>query len=153
MSKTASISNNKISNISLLIDGTRFNQIEQLIDELVKNGVRREKIKTIVFAEKEYTINTDHVNFLCPKDLGWLGRIKKTEIKEFIQEKSDLLISYYNVKQKALEYITTKSQANFKVGFFVDEKLPNHITIDAKLDDYQLFIKELIKYLKVFNKS
>jgi len=150
MSETTS--KNKISNISLLIDGTRFNQIEQLVDELVKNGIRRERIKTIVFAKKEYTINTDHVNFLCPKDFGWFGRIKKIEIKEFVQEKSDLLISYYSERQKNLEYITTKSQADFKVGFFVNEKLPNHITIDSDFSNYQLFTKELFKYLKAFNK-
>jgi len=145
-------SKNKISSVNLLIDGFHFNQVEQLVDQLVKNGIRREKIKIVVLAKREYTINTDHVNFLCPNDFGWFGRIKKAEINEFIQEKSDLLISYYKEKQKKLEYITANSQADFKVGFIVNEKLLNHITIDISLDNYKSFIQELVKYLKAFNK-
>jgi len=146
------LSNNKNFSINLLIDGFHFNQIEPLVNELIKNGIRQEKIKIVVFVEKEYTINSDHVNFLSPKDFGWFGRIKKVEIRDFIQEKSDLLISYYKEKQKKLEYITKNSQANFKVGFPVSEKLPNHITIDGSFSDYKSFTQELFKYLKAFNK-
>ena len=48
--------------------------------------------------------------------------------------------------------ITNNSIAEFKVGFpSIDERL-NHFIIKTEINNYNIFVSELFKYLKLLNK-
>ena len=48
--------------------------------------------------------------------------------------------------------ITNNSKAEFKVGFpSIDERL-NHFIIKTEINNYNIFVSELFKYLKLLNK-
>ena len=85
-------------------------------------------------------------------ELKWSGQITSVEINDFINEKFDLLISYYNVEKAILLQITNNSKAQFKVGFSSIDKRLNHFIIKTEINNYSVFISELFKYLKLLNK-
>lgn len=143
---------NIVKTVGLLLDATRFDAPELLIKQLIDNGIEPENIRIIVYedksknpAEKIYPVfNSGH--------LKWNGEIGSSEVNDFINEKFDLLISYYDIEKTILLKITANSKARFNVGFSsIDERF-NHFMIKTDVKQDTLFIGELFKYLKILNK-
>ena len=109
-------------------------------------------IKTIVYSDVlKKNLGTEYTAFSAEK-LKWSGQIASVEINDFINEKFDLLISYYDIEKAILMQITNNSKAEFKVGFpSIDERL-NHFIIKTEINNYNIFVSELFKYLKLLNK-
>jgi|SRR5690554_5797665 len=150
--KVNTSSKNKVKTVGLLIDGTRFVHIDKLVEELVGFGLEKKNIKVLVYLDKKSKDTT--WSYFRLKDISLT---KKTthmgrEVKAFENEPFDLLVNYYHQKQIALTYLGIQLKADFKVGFASEEKQINDLVIDLPLLDYQLFAKELYKYLKLFNK-
>jgi len=49
--------------------------------------------------------------------------------------------------------LSIKSQAKFKVGFDTVDKRVNHFIIKTLVEDFNEFVLELFKYLKILNKK
>ena len=90
--------------------------------------------------------------FLSLKNISLSGEINKKEVNDFIETPFDLLINYYDVNKSALLLLSTKSKAKFKVGFDTVDKRVNHFIIKTLVEDFNEFVLELFKYLKILNK-
>ena len=86
------------------------------------------------------------------KDLSWHGTVDKKEVNDFIETPFDLLVNYYDVNKSGLLLLSTKSKAKFKVGFDTVDKRVNHFIIKSLVENYNEFVLELFKYLKILNK-
>jgi hypothetical protein len=86
------------------------------------------------------------------KHFNWKAEITSPIIKDFISEKFDLLISYYDVEKAILLTITHNSEAQFKVGFSAIDKRLNHLMINTNAENYKVFVHELFRYLRILNK-
>lgn len=143
---------NPIKSVGLLIDESYFLKKEELINELVASGLKKENINVIVYREK---VNANQV-FLYPtfniKHISWNGIFTENEILDFIQKKFDLLISYYDIEKPVLMLITNKSRADFKVGFSNIDKRCNNLMINTIAENHKVFVFELFKYLKILKK-
>nr|WP_315178687.1 hypothetical protein [uncultured Flavobacterium sp.] len=143
---------NVVKTIGLLVDATRFAETELLIQQLIANGIAPENITTIVYRDKlKKTVERAYPVFNSG-DLNWNGEISSTDVNDFVTEKFDLLISYYDIEKAILLKITHISKAQFKVGFSSIDKRLNHFMIKTDVDNYTLFVSELFKYLKILNK-
>ncbi|MEZ0130165.1 hypothetical protein AB9T88_10560 [Flavobacterium sp. LBUM151] len=137
-----------IQTIGLLVDESKFRHSNELIDELVSNGIKPENIKIVSYRGKLKKKKTYSETTFSKKDINWKGGIAVEFITEFVGTEFDLLISYYEIEKPILMMITSKSKAKFKVGFAsVDDKL-NRWMINTDLENYKLFMSELFKYLK-----
>ena len=100
-----------IKSVGLLIDESYFNKKEALIEALITNGFRKDKINVLVFNEK---LNSNEV-FVYPtfsnKHVSWNGNFKEKVVLDFMNEKFDLLISFYDIEKATLLLITNKFQA------------------------------------------
>ena len=148
----SSSSLNAIKTVGLLIDESYFFEKESLIKELIFNGVLENDIKTIVYRDKikkneEYSLPTFGI-----KDLDWKADITNVVVNNFINQKFDLLISYYDVEKAILLTITHNSKAQFKVGFSSVDKRLNHLMINTNAENHKVFTHELFRYLKILNK-
>ncbi len=143
---------NPIKSVGLLIDNNYFLNKDDLISELIANGFSKNQIKVLIFKEKS-DVN-DVVNYLTLsyKNISWNGNFTKQNISEFIEEKFDLLINYYDVEKPVLMLITNKSEASFKVGFSNVDKRCNDLMINTNVENYKVFVFELFKYLKILKK-
>ncbi|MEL1254718.1 hypothetical protein AAEO57_13080 [Flavobacterium sp. DGU38] len=137
-----------VQTVGLLIDESNFSHSEALMKELVSKGIDSGNIKIVVYRnkfkdKKEYSYPT-----FGQKHVDWNGDVKITFLTGFIETEFDILISYYDVQKPILKLITNKSKAKFKVGFASIDKNINRWMINTALENYELFVFELFKYLK-----
>jgi hypothetical protein len=69
-----------------------------------------------------------------------------------MQTEFDLLISYYDTEKPLLVLITNNSKSKFKVGFSSIDSKWNHLMINTSVKKHDVFVYELIKYLKILKK-
>jgi len=141
-----------IKTVGIVFDETYFYEKEALVQELVLNGILENNIKILVFKDKIKKNEVFEYPTFSHKDLSWTATFEKSEVKDFIAQKFDLLINYYDTEKSALLLVTNQSKANFKVGFSSVDKKLNHLMINTNAENYKIFVEELFKYLKILNK-
>lgn len=146
------VSDDTIQTVGLLVDASDFTATELLIAALIEQGILLENIKTIVYCDIVKKNQGIKYTTFSAGQLKWSGQIASVEINDFVNEKFDLLISYYNVEKAILLQITNNSKVQFKVGFSSIDKRLNHFIIKTEINNYSVFISELFKYLKLLNK-
>ncbi len=144
--------NKTIKTIGIIFDESYFYEKDALVQELLEKGIEESDIKVLVFKDKIKKNETFDYPTFCHKDLSWTATFDKSEVKDFIAQKFDLLINYYDTEKSALLLVSDQSKASFKVGFSSIDKKLNHLMIDTNAENYKVFIDELFKYLKILNK-
>ena len=145
-------SNDKVLTVGVLVDETYFNETSQLVERIVSQGIQESNISILVFKDKIKKKEVINEPFLSLKNISLSGEINKKEVNDFIETPFDLLINYYDVNKSALLLLSTKSKAKFKVGFDTVDKRVNHFIIKTLVEDFNEFVLELFKYLKILNK-
>ena len=141
-----------IKSVGLLLDESYFSKKDELINELVANGIRKDRIDVIIFNDKIAANEVFSYPTFNYKHISISGKFTEKVIVNFIQNKFDLLISYYDIEKPSLLLITNSSQASFKVGFSNIDKRLNNLTITTTAENYKIFVFELFKYLKILKK-
>lgn len=141
-----------IQTIGILVDESYFVDKEQLIEEIVANGIKKDNIKMIVFKDKIKKNETFVQPAFSNKNMGWKGDFSLDFIAEFTETPFDMLISYYDTEKAPLLLITHHSKALFKAGFSTVDKRLNHLMINTNAENYKVFVHELFRYLKILNK-
>ena len=144
--------NDLIKTVGIIFDESYFYEKEALIQELIANGIAKSNIQILVFKDKIKKNEVFDFPVFSHKDLSWTATFDKSEVKDFIAQKFDLLINYYDIEKSALLLISNHSKASFKVGFSSIDKKLNHFMINTNAENYKVFIDELFKYLKILNK-
>lgn len=142
-----------IQTVGLLIDASHFSKKEAFIEELTANGIPEENIKVIVYKDRFKLNEVNSQLGFSDKNLNWNGEITNPNVNDFINEKFDLLISFYDVEKGILMLVTHNSKAAFKVGFSSIDKRLNHLMIDTNVQNYKVFTAELFRYLKLFKQN
>lgn len=141
-----------IQTVGLLIDESYFFEKEALVEELKANGILENNIKLIVYRDKLKKNESYSQPTFSIKHLNWKAEIINPEVNDFINERFDLLISYYDVEKAILLNITHNSKASFKVGFSSVDKRLNHLMINTNAENHIVFVHELFRYLKILKK-
>jgi hypothetical protein len=146
------MSSGVIQTVGLLIDESFFLEKEALVHELVANGISVNNIKVIVYRDK-FKKNEVYVRpTFGSKHCNWNLEITHDSVNDFVNEKFDLLVNYYDIEKAILMLITRNSKAQFKVGFSSIDKRLNHLMVNTHMQNYKVFTHELIRYLKILNK-
>ncbi|MDO6852978.1 hypothetical protein Q4599_05270 [Cellulophaga lytica] len=126
-------------------DGTIFNQF------IKEFSLQPNALKIIGYKAKHDKNSPYSTPVFSEEDLGWGAKIENSYALEFLDNEYDLLISYYTEDNLLLQLMTMQSKARLKVGFGeVDENL-NDLILNIPIKDFNIFKKELGKYLSVFN--
>lgn len=141
-----------IETVGVLVDETYFSGKDALVKELIANGISEKNIKIVVYSDKLKKHEVYSQPTFSIKDLNWKAEIVNPIVNDFIDETFDLLISYYDVEKAILLNITHNSKALFKVGFSSIDKRLNHLMINTNAENYNVFVYELFRYLKILNK-
>lgn len=106
-------------------------------------------VDTISYVDEILKEEKDNVWLFSDKEIGWNGVLKSKGLKNFSRKRYDILISYYEREEIALQLLTALSQASFRVGVSVKNQYLNDLTIQTGVGAEENFIKELKKYLKI----
>ena len=102
--------------------------------------------------KKERINNSSWDSCFSPKDIGWNGNIKNTELKIFLNQDFDALISYYADDKLELRMLTALSKAKFKIGVLQTDSRLNDLIIKTDMSEFDVFKNEVFKYLTILNK-
>lgn len=144
------ISEIKIKSVAILVDGNRFRAISELLNLMQNEGLSQ--VRAFVFTKDKKVENTDNIIYFSSNDIEANGQIKNSDLLQQITHPYDLIINYYDEKNIDLLYLTSVTKAGFRVGFKQNHIEINELMIDVNINDHQVFIEELFKYLKKFNK-
>ncbi len=147
-----SILSTSIKTVGLLIDESYFQEKENLVRELVNNGISQDNIKLLVYRNKIKKNEIFQSPTFSSKDMNWKGDFSPPFVSEFVNTDFDLLISYYDIEKTPLLLVTHSSKALFKVGFSTVDKRLNHLMINTNAENFKVFTHELFRYLKILNK-
>ena len=146
------ISDDKIHTVGIIFDENYYDDQDKMIQTLASVGISTTKVQVLVLRNKVKKSDNFGYPVFTPNDLSWRATFDKSEVREFVAQEFDLLINYYDIEKSALLIVSHLSRARFKVGFSSVDKKLNHFMIDSDASDHQVFIDELIKYLKILNK-
>jgi hypothetical protein len=151
-SKNVAFNNKKLESVGIIVDATEFSDTEAFKYFFNELGVQLPKIQIIVFVEDEKKTEKLWGNYFSKKDFGWNGAIKHAELKMFLDTEFDALVSFHKNDALELKMATAVSNANFKIGLSnVDDRLYDFI-LDVTTKDFEVFKKELKKYLTILKK-
>ena len=143
---------NKINTVGILVNEEEFLDVSWINSLSKVLDVDQKNLKIIALTKPKSKIPSVYTNTFSVKDLGWKGNVKNKNLKAFIEEDFDLLISYYSSELLPLIFTTASSNAHFKVGINQSEENHNDLTIQTSINDTKTFSNELVKYLKILNK-
>ncbi len=141
-----------IQSVGVIFDGNLNLDVENLINELIIQGIDENQIKVLVFKSKINKNEFIKHDLVTYKDFNWSGELTNSKADLFLNTNFDLLINYHEFDKAPLVYLSYLSKANFKVGFNTQDKILNKFMVKTSIDNFQLFVNELFKYLKILNK-
>jgi hypothetical protein len=145
-------SDSSIKKVGIVFDESYFYENEELLNDLIQQGIKTENIQILVFKNQIKKNEIFDYSVFSYKNLSWTASIDVKQFKDFVNSDFDLLISYYDIEKVPLLLATHLSKASFKVGFASIDKRLHHFMIDTNAENYKLFMDELFKYLKILNK-
>lgn len=142
----------KIQTVGIIFDESYFDEHNVISAALMREGIPQNQIKILVLKNKLKKSDSYDYPVYAPSDLSWRATFEKSEVRDFAAKEFDLLINYYDKEKSPLLIVSHLSKAHFKVGFSSVDKKLNHFMIDSSASEHQIFVDELIKYLKILNK-
>ena len=136
----------------LFLNRNEFNDFEVFRDFAKDLKVNPNKIKIIAFTEDDKDVETSRELLFSKKQIGWHAKIKNPELEDFLNMEFDALLCFYNEDKIELNLVTALSKANFKIGISSYDKRFFDFIIETKSKNFDVFKKELIKYLNILNK-
>jgi hypothetical protein len=152
LNKKSNSFSGKIKTIGLLVDESYLVETKFLVEELKSYGFLEEDIDAVIYKSKLKSQSKYSKTTFSSRHLKWNAKINNKSVNEFINKEFDLLISYYDIEKSILLIVTHESKAKFKVGFSSIDKRLNDLMINTNIENYKVFIGELIRYLKILNK-
>ena len=98
----------KITTVGLLVDETYFSNTAALVEQLISQGIEKDKITVLIYKDKIKSKELIASPFLSLKNISFAGEIDKTEVLNFLDTPFDLLINYYDVNKYALLLLSIK---------------------------------------------
>lgn len=151
-SRSLEPSSKKIESVGIVLNLSEFDDFESFRAFFSELKLNPNKIKLVAFTDDHKLVESSKELLFSKKQIGWKGKIKSNELEMFINTNFDALISYYKQDNLELNLVTAHSKANFKVGISNDDERLSDLILDVKPKDFNVFKKELVKYLTILNK-
>ncbi|SHI94566.1 DUF6913 domain-containing protein [Pseudozobellia thermophila] len=140
-----------ITSVGCIVDLDSFDDANVFYEFVEDYNLRPNAVKIIGY-KSFYDKNSPYSTpVFSDKDLGWNGNIENSYALEFLSREYDLLVNYYTKENLLVQLMSIKTKARFRAGFKDVDKVYNDLILDAPLNDFKTFKKELKKYLGVLN--
>lgn len=111
------------SEIGILFDASEPDTVSVI--NTFADALKRERKKVVLLGF--YNVSKSAINFnfsyFNKKNLNWHLEPQGSLVEEFIQRKFDILINAYVGENLPLEYVSSMSEASFRIGSFEKEKI------------------------------
>ncbi|MFH4965845.1 hypothetical protein V8G69_12660 [Gaetbulibacter sp. M235] len=150
--RNINVSEHKIKSLGVIIHIDEIDDFELFRGLSKELNVLPKDLKVIAYSSSDKKEQNSWDACFFNKDFGWNGTIKNIELKTFLDTEFDALISYYTQDELELKLLTALSHAKFKIGILQTDFRLNDLIIKTNLKEFNVFKKELIKYLTILKK-
>ncbi len=150
--RNVNVSEHKIKSLGIIIHIDEIDDFELFRGLSKELNILQNNLKVIAYSSNDKNKQNFWDTCFINKDFGWNGKIKNVELNTFLETEFDALISYYTQDEIELKLLTTLSQAKFKIGILQTDTRLNDLIIKTDLKEFNVFKKELIKYLTILKK-
>lgn len=137
----------EVNSVGILVDLDEFKSTDVLLQ--LKEVLQLEDLKIVGFSDFKKTEIAPEILHFNSKQIGISAALKDAELKIFAEKQWDLLINYTSRTNLTFNFLTAASKAKLKVGLKVENEDFYDLIIQTKIEDFEGFQKELIKYLKI----
>ena len=137
-----------IKTLACIVDPSLSISVDNFIDLSHSINLQEKDLKIITFQENRNSFNVFSSMNITPSCVTYFGNLDGKDSLEFISFEYDLLINFFK-SNKFLTLLSSKTKANFRVGFDSVNSDLNDLIFSEKLKKYSEFKYELIKYLKM----
>jgi hypothetical protein len=143
-------SGDEVQRIGVLLDSENESLRHHFLALKEELGLRDNHFKVVICDDEKKEDLYQGLTFGL-KDLSWNGKIRNGEIQSFIQQEIDILISFTKTDNKLAALLATVASAKFKVGRWEEPDSSEifDLVISAGLEEVEIFLTELTKYLKI----
>ena len=138
----------KIKTLACIVDPSLSISVDNFIELSHSINLQEKDLKIITFQENRNSFNVFSSMNITPSCVTYFGNLHGKDSLEFISFEYDLLINFFK-SNKFLTLLSSKTKANFRVGFDSVNSDLNDLIFSEKLKKYSEFKYELIKYLKM----
>ena len=138
----------KIKTLACIVDPSLSISVDNFIDLSHSINLQEKDLKIITFQENRNSFNVFSSMNITPSCVTYFGNLDGKDSLEFISFEYDILINFFK-SNKFLTLLSSKTKANFRVGFDSVNSDLNDLIFSEKLKKYSEFKYELIKYLKM----
>ena len=138
----------KIKTLACIVDPSLSISVDNFIDLSHSINLQEKDLKIITFQENRNSFNVFSSMNITPSCVTYFGNLAGKDSLEFISFEYDMLINFFK-SNKFLTLLSSKTKANFRVGFDSVNSDLNDLIFSEKLKKYSEFKYELIKYLKM----
>ena len=142
----------RIESVGIILNLIEHDNFEIFRDFFEELKINPNKIKIIAFVEDHKLIETSIELLFSQKQIGWKGKIKDNALQTFLNTNFDVLISYYKKDTLELNLVSALSKADFKVGLSNKDERLHDLILDIQTNNFDLFKKELVKYLTILKR-
>ncbi|UZH55311.1 hypothetical protein JRG66_15410 [Salinimicrobium tongyeongense] len=114
-------------------------------------SLQKQQVSFVFCREKALKNDIFEYPVISNADFGWNGRISEAA-SAFLNAQYDVLISFTAPENKLAHFLVSVSRAGLKVGRKMDgQNAIFDLNISVEIDEAEVFISELKKYLKILN--
>ncbi len=108
-----------------------------------------QKVTLVRMTKDASAISSPENIVLHSKSIKWAGGIADSHLENLLKSKFDLQINYFKEAETLASFVALALRADFKVGFPTQAAELYDLAIDTSLDQNELFLSELKKYLNI----
>lgn len=149
LKKTEPTSIDKIRKIAIIVDeNSLFNDFYfKLLQKQI--GLDDTHFDILTIKHKKSNYNEFKGNVLLTNEVSWKGELSLPEVKNFLQNQYDLLIDFIAQSEPLKLLVVAKTQSVLKIGFAGNKPELYNILIDVLPEKIEVFMAELVKYLRI----
>ena len=141
-----------IRKVAVILDFPDVKVIDEFQEFRSFLGVEKEDFR-IVLSESGRSGKIDFEGLVIGRsEIGLTGKFRSPEVRDFVNEDFDLLISFTKNESKLLDLIAEASAAFLKVSRREEGTLNYDLSIATDFNEPEVFVEELKKYLKILNR-
>lgn len=134
----------------VIYDGQQISDFEPFYKWAKHLGIKKESVVLIAYVNDKIKSTIKGVYLIDRKLIKWSGGITDHDTKELLKSPFDLQINFYDKQNDLLEFISLALPSRLKVAYGApDDESLYDLSISVPLSDYNGFLKELQKYLKI----
>lgn len=151
-SRNSSVTDSKIESIGVILNLSEFDGFEAFRELANDLKINPNKIKIIAYTEDQDLVRNSRELLFSNKQIGWNTKIKNPELHQFLNTSFDALCCFFNNELPELQLVSALSKANFKIGLSGNDDRLFDLIINTSSNQFNIFTKELKKYLNILNK-